>query len=79
MLIAVYPNPTEDGVKLVINESDLENYSCDLYNAQARKLFSKSIEESFTFLDLSCFSPSTYYLKVMNNNKLIKSYKIIKK
>lgn len=77
--VSVYPNPMTDVIQLTINEANFENYSCQVYNVQSKKIYAHEVDASVTKIDLSAFPPSTYYLKVMQNEQVAKTYKLIKR
>ena len=74
----VYPNPTNDLIKLKIENYKLENLSYQVYDINGKLLQNKKTEGSETIISMSDFVPATYFLKVTDNKKEIKVFKIIK-
>nr|WP_255596533.1 T9SS type A sorting domain-containing protein [Flavobacterium potami] len=76
----VYPNPTADFVNISMNGMELESgqRSYRLYDIQARLLKQNTINQTDTQISLSNLSPSIYVLVVYVDNKILKSFKIIK-
>lgn len=75
----VYPNPTSDFVNISLNGVELEGQrSYRLYDIQARLLKQNTISETETQVSLNNLSPSIYILAVYIDNKILKSFKIIK-
>lgn len=75
----VYPNPTSDFVNISLNGVELEGQrSYRLYDIQARLLKQNTISDTETQVSLNNLSPSIYILAVYVDNKILKSFKIIK-
>ena len=76
--IMVYPNPATDFVKLMIKNYEVENLRYQLYDINGRLLQDNKVEGNETNIVMSNFLPATYFLKVTDNNKVVKTFKIIK-
>jgi len=76
--IMVYPNPTTDFIRLKIEIYDVENLRYRLYDINASLLQDNKIEGQETNIVMSYYSSGTYFLKVIDNQKAIKTFKIIK-
>jgi hypothetical protein len=77
--ISAYPNPATGFVKLKVESYDMENLSYKLFDMNGILFQSKRIEGSETQIQLGNILPGTYLLKIDDNNKVIKTFKIIKK
>ena len=79
--IVVYPNPTVDFITLASEGFDLNNQlnSYQLFNYQGKLLKQNSIQQNKTEIDLSHLSSSIYILQVFVEEKLSKTFKIIKR
>lgn len=79
--IVVYPNPTVDFVTLVSEGFDVTNQlnSYQLYNYQGKLLKQQTIQQNQTQIDLRNLSSSIYILQVFVEEKLWKTFKIVKK
>ena len=75
----VYPNPTTNFLSLKIENSKLDNVSYQLYDELGQLLTEKRIDANETKIELVNYSSAIYFLKVISNNKELKSFKIIKK
>jgi hypothetical protein len=76
---SVYPNPTTEFVKLKVDAStSLGNLNYQIYDINGKLLQSQKIESNETNLTLKNYVPAIYFIKIMNNNKEIKTFKIIK-
>jgi hypothetical protein len=73
-----YPNPTNNVIHLSIGNYENEKLSYQLYDIQGRLLVGKPVKENLTSIVLQDFSGSSYLLNVLDNNQLIKTFRIIK-
>lgn len=76
--IEVYPNPSTDFVKLKIKNYEVENLRYQLYDINAGLIKDNKVEGNETSISMQNLLPSVYFLKVTDNNKVIKTFKIIK-
>ena len=75
----VYPNPATDFVILKIGNYKVENLRYHLYGLSGELLDNNKIQGNETNISMHMFLPSTYFLNVIDKNKVIKIFKIIKK
>lgn len=75
----VYPNPTNDILKLKIANPDKLKLSYCLYDGKGNLVLTKEIENNETYLSFKNYSPAVYFLKINNNNTIVKTIKILKK
>lgn len=76
--ITAYPNPTSSNLHLIIENftsSDLKYY---LYDVQGRTLRHQKINNQETLIITNTLPSAIYFLKIMDNNRIIKTVKIIK-
>lgn len=76
--VSAYPNPTTDFLNLKVENYDNTNLSYQLYDVIGKLLENKKIEGSETSIITNNLIPATYFLKVIQNSKEIKTFKIIK-
>jgi hypothetical protein len=76
--IMVYPNPATDYIKLIIKNYEVQNLKYQLYDSNARLLLSNKIVGNETNIVMSNLMSAIYFLKVTDNNKVIKTFKIVK-
>ena len=77
----VYPNPANSLVNLKIEASSkisIQSTSYALYDLSGKLLQNKKTESQETVISMSNLSPSIYFLKISDNTKEIKVFKIIK-
>ena len=77
----VYPNPTTSYVNLKIDASEefnMESMSYQLFDISGREISNKKIIASETQISLENLSSAIYFLKVSSNDKIVKTFRIIK-
>lgn len=78
LTFSVFPNPTSNYLLLIINESNISDLSYQLYEMQGKLLQSKKIKGNQTSIDMSNLAPAIYFVKINQDKKEIKTFKIIK-
>lgn len=76
--VSAYPNPTIGNITLSIYKTNLDNLSYQLFDMNGKLLKFNKLQEFETTIEMNDFVPAPYVLKVTQNEKEIKSYKIIK-
>ena len=76
--VRVYPNPANDYLMLIIEEPELSNLSYRLYDMNGKLLRNEKIMGIQTSIDMSRLLPANYYVKLIQGNKRVKIFKIIK-
>jgi hypothetical protein len=74
----VYPNPATDFIKLSIKNYDIENLRYQLYDINGSVLKDNKIDSNEITISMQDLRPSTYFVKVIQGKKEIKTFKIIK-
>jgi hypothetical protein len=77
--VSVYPNPASGFVILKVDGYNTDNLSYKLYDMNGMLFQSKKVEGNETQIQLGNIISGTYLLKIADNNKEIKTFKIIKK
>lgn len=78
---SVYPNPSADFVRLKVDASatnSIQNMSFQLYDGNGKLLESRIIIDIETSVDMSHLVKAPYFLKILQNNNPLKTFKIIK-
>jgi len=75
----VYPNPVSDILNLKIVKISIKNMQFKLYDLSGKLVKSESIKSSETQINLQNYQSSTYLLQVLNEAKVLKVFKIVKK
>lgn len=76
--MSVYPNPTTSFINLSIQNHSLENIHYQLFDVNGRQIQMQSITSSETRISMEHLASAIYLLNVIENNQIIKSFKIIK-
>ena len=79
--ISAYPNPTMNFLHLEVDASTLQNIQTlryQLFDLNGRLIASEIIVSDVTTIVTSQLSPATYLVKVLGDNKDLKTFKVIK-
>ncbi len=76
--LAAYPNPTKDFLNLIVENNKTESLYYQLFDINGEILENKKLEGTQTNIVMSNFSQATYFLKVIQDNMELKTFKIIK-
>ena len=79
LIVSAYPNPTTDFLTLKVENFSFDALSYQLYDSKGSLLENNKLKETETSIIMSKFVPNTYFLKVTQEKKEIKTFKIIKK
>ena len=77
--MAVYPNPTVSYLTLEVKNHNFDNLHYQLFDLNGRLIANEKITTESTTLSIEQYPSAVYLLKVVENNKEIKTFKIIKK
>lgn len=76
--MSLYPNPTVNFITLKMESFASNSYEYNLFDMMGKTILYERIQEVETEICLDNLPSSTYFLNVLNNKKIIKSFKIIK-
>ncbi|PCJ23762.1 MAG: hypothetical protein COA97_11110 [Flavobacteriales bacterium] len=76
-IMNVFPNPVSDFITIKLEEIT-ENINYSIYTVESKMVVSNKITELETKLNISHLAKGNYFLKITQQNKTIKTYKIIK-
>lgn len=76
---SAYPNPTTDILKLRSGVRDFESISYRLFDMNGKLIKASRITGTETSVNMQSLAPSVYFIKVIQNDKEIKTFKIIKR
>jgi len=74
----LFPNPTADIATLTVDNYKSENLWYQLFDKDGKQLESANIPGDKTTISMGSLAAATYFLKVTDNNKEVKTFKIIK-
>jgi hypothetical protein len=75
----VYPNPATNLLRLRIENYPVDNLRYELYNMYGSNLQNKKVEKNETDIIMGRFPSGTYFLKINDGKKWVRTFKIIKK
>ncbi len=78
LTMMVYPNPTTSMVNLKIEDYASENLKYSLFDIQGRQIESKKITQDETQIQMENLVSAIYFINIIDNNKILKTFKIIK-
>lgn len=78
LVFLVYPNPSSDFLTLKVGNYDNEDLSYLLYDITGNLLENKKVITDQTQVPMGNLLPGTYFLKIIDSLKEIKTFKIIK-
>lgn len=76
--LSAFPNPTTDFLNLNIENYDNENLSYQLLDFSGKIIESNTLSSSNTRISVENLAMAIYFLKVINNDTEIKTFKIVK-
>jgi len=76
--VQAYPNPTTNYLTLNVGNLELSTLNFQLFDISGKLVESRKIISSTETIAMGNLSNATYFLKVSNNNKELKTFKIIK-
>jgi hypothetical protein len=74
--VMVYPNPSNGN--LTVSVSDFENANIEIYNMVGQKVFANTLQSGLTHLNVSSFSNGVYQIRIVKNNSLIYTGRVVK-
>jgi hypothetical protein len=75
----VYPNPSVNHLIISLQNYNYENLSYRLFDIRGREIIADKIANSETIVNMQPYASAAYILKLVDNNKEIKTFKILKK
>lgn len=78
LAVSAYPNPTSNYLNLKIENLEHLTLNFQLFDIKGNLLQSQNIMGNETQIDMNNYLPSTYFVRIINQNQSIKEFKIIK-
>ncbi|HEX2937232.1 MAG TPA: T9SS type A sorting domain-containing protein [Bacteroidales bacterium] len=78
LTLSAYPNPATDFIELKVESEKLKDLSYQLFDMNGKLIRSEKITGNKTSIVMTKLLPSAYFIKVIQANKEIKTFKIIK-
>lgn len=77
--ITAFPNPTADYLILKIDAMDIADLSYQLYDGSGKILQDEKITGNQTKIFLTNFFPAVYFVRIVQDQRDVKTFKVIKK
>ena len=78
LILSAYPNPTTNNLTLQIEDYDIQNLVYKCFDANGKLLISKNVTGNEVTINMANLLSGIYFLKILDNQKEIKTFKIIK-
>jgi len=75
--IKVYPNPVRENLFINIPPS-AHSYNLEMYDVTGNKVYEQKNVSNKANIKMNQFATSTYFLKIIENGKLVATYKLIR-
>lgn len=77
----VYPNPTENIAQLQLNglEIPTNGLRAALYDGNGKQLQSVTVTYDLTTFQIGQYATGTYYLEVRDGNRVLKTFKVVRR
>ncbi len=76
--VKIFPNPTKSKVVLKISNITLDDVNYQLYDLLGRQIVSQKVKNEESIIPMDDLPMAVYVLKIIKNNRALKSFKIIK-
>ena len=76
--LSVFPNPTSDFLTLKVEDYNNETLGFDLLDEQGKLILSEQITNQETQVAMSTLARGSYFINIVQTNKKIQTFKIIK-
>ncbi len=76
--MTVFPNPVKSSLNLKVENMDLANLSYQLFEVSGKLIATQTIDNSPSEVPVQTLVTGTYFLKVFNKQKVLKTFTIIK-
>lgn len=74
----VFPNPTGGFIQLAIETNQIEALSYQLFDFNGKLIFHQKIKNKETSISLGNLPSASYFLRVTDHNKALRTFRIIK-
>jgi len=76
--VSVFPNPTSDYLILSIEDFDISNLVYQLYDMNGKLYQNQKIISKQTYIDMMELAPASYFVKVIDGHREVKTFIVIK-
>jgi len=78
LFVVAYPNPTKDYLTIEVENFELSSLTFQLFDSKGKLLKGDNIGGNRTIIDMSHRVSTIYFLRILQRNNQIKTFKIIK-
>jgi len=78
LMASAYPNPTTDYLILTVESEVAFLYTAKLFDVNGKVVASEKVSQTETKIDMRELKQAVYFLKIIDDNKELKTFKIIK-
>ena len=76
--VTIYPNPFSTSTTIMINDaSQIKEVELRMYNVLGKEVMNTTLTKQLTTLETSNLPSGIYFYKVISNNKIIQSGKLV--
>ncbi|MHC1731331.1 MAG: T9SS type A sorting domain-containing protein [Bacteroidales bacterium] len=76
--VKIFPNPTNSNLYISLGDSDLSNFKVQIYQYDGVLISILDSDQCLINLDFSDYLNGTYILKILKDNIIIGTYKVVK-
>ncbi len=76
--LSIYPNPITSELNIVVNAKSFDNINLQIVNALGEIILTKAITTTNLQINTAKFAEGVYFINIIDNNKVIKTQKVIK-
>ncbi len=78
MTVSVYPNPSRHLLNVNFGDEQTRNLQLQLFDSYGKLLRQKQEVSKITTIDMRVYARGVYFLRIVKNNQVLKTFKIIK-
>lgn len=78
LVVSAFPNPVTDHLILRVDRYNFENLRYQLFDVNGRMVKTGTAASHETHIDMTAIARATYFLRVLDKEKEIKTFRIIK-
>ncbi|MFT5252749.1 MAG: hypothetical protein ACI87N_001766 [Flavobacteriales bacterium] len=76
--LSVYPNPTTNYLTLKVDDFELSPLNFQLIDLQGKVIENEKVSSTTTSINVKSLPNAVYFLNVTKNNRIVKTFKVIK-
>ena len=76
--ITAFPNPVKDYLNIKLDTDTFERLSYELFDSKGNILLQKRFTSNLANISLQNLDPAVYFLRIIHDKKVLKTFKIVK-